>query len=803
MKFTWNWLQDHLDTTASLEQILDILPMIGLEVEEFDNPAERLEAFTVAEITSATRHPNADKLQVCSVNTGSETLQIVCGAPNARAGLKTVLAKPGTYIPGLDITIKEGEIRGEASQGMLCSASELGISEDHDGILELPDDAVVGAAAAAAAGMDDPVIEIAITPNRGDCLGVRGVARDLAAAGYGTLKPLDFSDEAGSFDSPVTWSVETDDAASCPLVTGRTFRNVKNGPSPDWMANRLNAIGQRPIDVLVDITNYVMFDLGRPLHAYDADKISGGKLVIRNAKSGESLTALNEKTYDLDDQMIVICDDHGPDDIAGVMGGDRTGVSADTTTMFLEIAIFDPVSVAITGRKLNLHSDARYRFERGLDTDGPTAFAGYIARLITTLTGGEASHLVVAGSGIDPKEPVAFAPADVTSLTGVDVPADKQKAILEILGFTVDDVAKDTGKDIWHVTAPTWRPDVHGKADIIEEIIRIYGYDHLPMLSLPRDEMIAKPSVSKLQRRASYLRRALVARDFVEAVTFSFMKDEDAILFGGGSEALRLANPISSDLNMMRPTIVPNLLHAIAKNQRRGASDMAFFEVGPVFHGVPADQQFPMCCGVRQGRLQVADWRLQDVPVSVFDIKADLLNALAAIGVSVDNLQITTDAPDYYHPGRKGALVQGRTVLGYFGEIHPSIAKHFDVKGPLVAFECFFQRVPAPKDKGPAKPLLALNALQALTRDFAFVVDRDVTSDKLVKAVKAGGKPFVADVSIFDLYEGDKMEEGKKSLALKVTIQPQKATLVDAEIVAITDKIVASVAKNCGGVLRG
>ena len=799
MKFTWNWLKDHLDTTATMEEILDVLPMIGLEVEDVDNPAERLASFTVAEIVSATRHPNADKLQVCSVNTGKETLQIVCGAPNARAGLKTILAVPGTYIPGLDITIKKGDIRGEESHGMLCSASELGISEDHDGIMELPNDATIGMGAAEAAGLDDPMIEIAITPNRGDCLGVRGVARDLAAAGYGTLKPLDFSDEEGSFESDIRWAVETSDPAACPLVTGRHFKGITNQPSPQWMQQRLTAIGQRPIDVLVDITNYIMFDIGRPLHAYDAQKIAGGQLTIRHAKSGESLTALNEKTYQLDDEMIVICDDNGPDDIAGVMGGDRTGVSETTTEMFLEIAIFDPVSVAITGRKLNLHSDARYRFERGLDTDGPTAFAGYITRMVKSLTGASASHLVVAGSGVAPIEPIAFHTSSVKALTGVDVPSHKQEEILAILGFTI---AKDSDDD-WQVTRPTWRPDVHGKADVIEEIIRIYGYEHLPMLSLPRDEMIAKPSVSKLQRRTNYLRRALVARDYIEAVTFSFMKEEDAVLFGGGDESLRLANPISADLNMMRPSILPNLLQAVGRNVRRGSQDLCFFEVGPVFEGVAADKQYHMCSGVRQGRMRAADWRYQNEMVSVFDVKADLLSALAAIGVSIDNLQITSDAPDYYHPGRSGALVQGRTVLGYFGEIHPAIAQHFDVKGACAGFELFFQSVPTPKDKGPAKPLLSMNSLQALSRDFAFVVDETISADALMRAVKAGGKPFVSDVRIFDVYAGEKMEDGKKSVALNVTIQPQKATLVDAEIVEISDKIIASVAKNCGGQIRG
>ena len=799
MKFTWNWLNDHLDTSSSMAEILDALPMIGLEVEDVDNPAERLAEFKVAEILSASRHPNADKLQVCQVNTGTETLQIVCGAPNARAGIKVVLAQPGTYIPGLDITIKKGEIRGEESNGMLCSASELGISDDHDGIMELPADAEAGMAAAAAAGMDDPVIEIAITPNRGDCLGVRGVARDLAAAGFGTLKPLDLSPEAGGFASPLGWAIDTKDASACPLVTGRYFKDVTNGPSPAWMAQRLTAIGQRPISLLVDITNYVMFDLGRPLHAYDADKVTGDRLTIRNAQAGETLTALNEKTYELDEDMIIIADEHGPDDIAGVMGGERTGVSETTTNMFLEIAIFDPVSVATTGRKLNLHSDARYRFERGLDTDGPIAMAGHIARLVTSLTGGEASELIIAGAEIAAPDAIAYQPASVTSLTGVEVAPDTQDEILTKLGF---EIVKDSATD-WQVTRPSWRPDIHGKADVIEEVIRIYGYEHLPMLPLPMDHVIARPSLTKTQRRTAYLRRALVARDYVEAVTFSFMKEEDAKLFGGGADELRLANPISADLNMMRPTILPNLLQAAGRNLRRGMSDLSFFEIGPVFAGVAKEAQSHICAGIRQGRMVTADWRSQNQPVTVFDIKADLLNALQAIGVATDNLQVTNDAPDYYHPGRSGSVKQGKMILGTFGEIHPSIASHFDVKGAVAGFELFFQSVPAPKDKGPAKPLLALNSLQALSRDFAFVVDEAVSADALVKAVKAGGKPFVADVSVFDVYQGDKMEAGKKSLALSVTLQPQKTTLVDSEIVEICDKIIANVAQKCGGHIRG
>ena len=800
MKFTWNWLCDHLETNHDMQVILDALPMLGLEVESVDNPAERLGAFTVVEILEANPHPDADKLQVCMVNTGSETLQIVCGAPNARAGLKTVLAPVGTYVPGIDITIKAGKIRGQLSNGMLCAATELGFDvQDTGGIMELSADAAVGMSYVEHAELADTVIEIAITPNRGDCLGVRGVARDLAAAGYGTMKPIDFSEEAGSFDSPLSWKIEDNATDVAPLVSGRYFRDVTNGPSPDWMARRLEAIGQRPISALVDITNYVMFDLGRPLHAYDADKVVGDQLIIRRAKAGEELLALNEKTYKLDEDMLVIGDAHGADDIAGVMGGERSSVSETTKNMFLEIAVFDPIAVAMTGRKLQLNSDARFRFERGLDGDSPVSMAGYIARLVQSLCGGELSKVTIAGATGGWERHIAYAPMRVKQLTGVDCPDETQAEILQILGFDID----STDATNWSVKPPAWRNDIVGAADLVEEIIRIYGYDKLEMTALPRDFVVAKPSYNPAQKRPVILRRVLAAAGMTEAVTFSFLKTEDAKQFGGGDAKLQLANPISADLDCMRPSILPNLLQAAARNVNRGEQNIQLFEVGPVYFGTGPQDQRTACGGILQGDAQSADWLQTARKVDVFDAKAQLISALAAVGVATDNLQVTNDAPDWFHPGRSGRLRLGKTDMGSFGELHPKLLETYDLSAPVAAFEMHIESVPAAKAKGPAKALISLSPFQPIARDFAFILDEAVKAETVVRAVRGAAKPYLTDISIFDLYQGDKMEAGKKSLAFKIILQPQKATFSDAEITSITDAVIAAVTKHCGGQLRG
>lgn len=804
MKFTLAWLKDHLETDHSLTEICEALPMLGLEVESLSDPLQHLGDFLVAEILTAQQHPDADRLQVCTVDKGDGTpLQIVCGAPNARAGLKTVLAPVGSWIPGSDFTLKEGKIRGQVSQGMLCSLSELGLGEDHDGIAELPSAAQTGDsfasyAAGDAFAMTDPVIEIAITPNRGDCLGVRGVARDLAAAGYGTLKPLDFSEEEGSFVSPLNWEVEPAAQPMVPLISGRMFDGVVNGAAPGWMADRLIAIGQRPISALVDITNYVMVDLGRPLHAYDADKISGDKLVVRLAKKGEQVEALNEKTYSLEDGALIIGDAEGPDDLAGIMGGERTGVTDATTRMFLEIAVFDPIKVATTGRQLNLHSDARYRFERGLDARSPVDMAGYIARLVGTVCGGRCSHLVVHGKADPAPQMLSFNPEKVKQLTGVDCPADKQAEILSVLGFELD-----TSQPEWQVQVPHWRNDIDGSADLVEEIIRIYGFDKLEMASLPRDEVVARPSFSPAQKRSLMLRRTLAARGLTEAVTFSFMKRKDAELFGGDDDALMLANPISNDLNMMRPSVIPNLLQAMGRNLNRGIEEVCFFEIGPVFLSPDEQGQRMAIGGVRQGRRQLADWQQCETRFDLFDAKADLLAALAGLGVRVDNLVASREVPSWMHPGRSGVLRLGKTEMGVFGEIHPAICRHFDLPEGVAAFEFWLDNIPMPRRKGPAKSPVDLSALQPVSRDFAFIVAEEVEAQTLIDAVRRAARDVVDSVSIFDVYQGKGIEQGYKSIALNVRLQPREATFGEAELSKIADQIIATIAKNCGGVLRG
>ena len=799
MKFTRDWLYDHLDTARPLEEILEALPMLGLEVESFDDPAQRLASFTIAEVISAEQHPDADRLRVCMVNTGSgDPVQVVCGAPNARAGMKGVFAPVGAWVPGIELELKAGSIRGQDSNGMLCSEREMMISDEHDGIIELAADAPVGESFAGFAGLDDPVIEIAITPNRADCLGVRGVARDLAAAGYGTLKPLDTSAHDGSFDSPVTWRLDLEGAGHlCPLITGIAFRGVTNGPSPDWMARRLTAIGQRPISALVDITNYVMFDLGRPLHAYDTAKIHGDELIVRQADGGEPFAALNEKTYQMQPGMITIGDAAGVDDLAGVMGGERTGVSETTTEMFLEIAVFDPISVATTGRKLNLNSDARYRFERGLDSEGPNWTAGHLARMVTSICGGEASMPVTAGPGVDWQRSIFLASGKVEALTGMIVEAGEQQRILEALGFTVS--AAIGGCD---VAPPPWRGDIDGAADLVEEIARIRGFDHLPMAHLPRDEVVAKPSLSPAQARLFRLRRALAGRGLMEAVTFSFLGEADAMRFGGGGAALTLVNPISADLSVMRPSILPNLLAATARNQDRGESDAAMFEVGPVFLGdVPEDQR-TAASGLRHGGTAPREWHGAKREVDVFDARADAEAALSALGIKLAGVQVRTGGPNWFHPGRRGQLVQGRTPLASFGEVHPSVADVYGLRGRAVGFEIHVDDVPMPKSKGPARQLLSLSVYQPVTRDFAFIVDTQITAGDLMKAVKSGAGPLMTDMRVFDLYEGTNIGEGKKSIAVTITLTPTRATLTEAEIESISAEIVKIAGKNCGAELR-
>jgi phenylalanyl-tRNA synthetase beta chain len=800
MKFTLSWLKAHLDTGADVDTISEKLTALGLEVEEVIDRSKGLESFKVAYVVSAEKHPDADKLRVCMVDTGSETVQVVCGAPNARTGMKGVFAPTGTTIPATGVELKKGVIRGIESNGMLCSEREMGLSDEHNGIIDLPEDAPVGVAFASVLGLDDPLIDISLTPDRADCAGVRGVARDLSAAGLGPLKPIDTTPVPGEFKSPigVTLDFPEDQTAACPMFVGRLIRGVKNGPSPRWLQDRLLSIGLRPISALVDITNLLTFDVARPLHVFDAGKLQGG-LTVRPARAGETLMALNGKEYTLEPGMTVIADDTGVVSLGAVMGGESTGVSETTTDVFLEIALFDPLRTAQTGRKLSIDSDARYRFERGVDPAFVVPGAEIATRLILEICGGEASELVIAGQEPDWHRTLTLRPSRVLGLGGVDVPVPEQVRILEALGCGVQ--TREDG--VMDVSIPSWRADIHGEADLVEEVLRVYGYDHIPAIPLERTSAITKPALNLKQKRVVTAKRVLAERGLSEAVTWSFMSSAHIDLFGGVPDELRLLNPISADLDVMRPSILPNLIQAVGRNADRGYIDAGLFEVGAMFRDPSPQGQDTVAAGVRSGLMVPRQWAQKQRPVDAFDAKADALAVLDQVGAPTTNLQVTTDAPGWYHPGRSGVLRLGPAVLARFGEMHPEVLEILGVKGPVVAFEVMLDAVPLPKKKsGTARPLLRLSMFQPIQRDFAFVVDTSVEAEKLVRAAKGADKTLISDVSVFDVYQGQGIEPGRKSLAIAVTIQPTAKPLTEPEIDAIGAKIVAAVAKATGGTLR-
>ena len=797
MKFTLSWLKDHLDTDASLDEISAKLTSSGLEVEGLENPAAALEGFIVAHIADAKQHPNADRLRLCTVETGAETLQVVCGAPNARTGLKVVLARPGVGIPASGEVLKKGRIRGVESQGMLCSFGELKIAGEGDGIIELPADAKVGAPVASVL-VFDPVIEINLTPNRVDALGVRGIARDLAAAGLGKLKPINDAPVKGSYESPrkVAMRISAPDAKVCPLFVGRTIKGVKNSESPKWLKDRLTAVGLRPVSALVDITQYLTIDLGRPLHAFDDAKLKGD-VGPRVAMPGETVAALNGKTYTLDPTMVVIADGAAALGIAGIMGGEPSSVTDSTTTVFLESALFDPMNIASTGRKLSVNSDARYAFERGVDPESAVTGAEIATRMIIDICGGEASALTIGGHAPDWKRAIAFNPARVKSLGGVDLPAAEIKAILERLGFAISG-----SSDAWQVSPPSWRADVEGWQDLVEEVLRIHGYDNIPPIPLPRAPM-PKVTLSPQQRQVSFMRRSLAARGLNETTTWSFLPGAQADLFRGDLPVVSLANPISSDLDVLRPSLIPNLAAAAGRNAARGMADVALFEVGPRFEGPKPGQQVLVACALRAGHTTARHWAGSRRPVDALDAKADALAALEAAGAGVAGLQTAGGVPAWYHPGRAGVLKLGNQIMAAFGELHPAVLRTLDLKGPAVACEVFFERLPAPKKKpGTARSLLKASNFQAVERDFAFVVDAGVPSETLLRAVKGAERDLVTDVGLFDVYQGPYLGAGKKSLAVSVTLQPKDATLTDEQIEAVAKKIIAAVEKVCGATLR-
>jgi phenylalanyl-tRNA synthetase beta chain len=800
VKFTLSWLKEHLDTDESVEKLADKLTMIGLEVESIEDKAKLLAPFTIARVISAEQHPNADRLRVCMVDTGSGApVQVVCGAPNARAGLVSVFSPPGTFIPGKNITLGVGTIRGVESRGMLCSAAELQISEDHDGIMELPADAPIGKGYVEWAALGDPVFEINLTPNRQDCTGVHGIARDLSAADMGKFKDPGIKQVKGEFSCPVKVTVE--DESLCPGFALRLVRGVKNGPSPEWLQKRLTSIGLRPINALVDITNFMTYDRARPLHVFDAKKVRGN-LVVRRARDGETLLALDGRTYTLDSGICVIADDHGVESLAGIMGGEASGCDENTTDVLIESALWNEINIAQSGRKLGINSDARYRFERGVDPAFMVPGLEMATRMVMELCGGTPSENIVVGKTHGDDRIIDFPLAEVKRLAGIEVPLPEMRSILTRLGFMM----AGTGP-VMKVAIPSWRTDVQGKADIVEEVVRIVGVDKVPMTPFERGKEPRKPVLTPIQLRTRHAKRALATRGMVEAVTWSFISKAAAELFGGGKAELALANPIASDLSDMRPSLLPGLIASAQANGDRGFADVALFEVGQIFKGDRPEDQFVAASGIRHGYASSKGMGRHwsgSATADAFDAKADALAVLAATGAPMQALQIVPGGASWLHPGRSATIQIGpQNILGYFGELHPRALEALRADGPLMVFEVILDRVPAAKQKPTrAKAPLELSAFQPVSRDFAFIVDRAVKAGDMVRAAQGVDKKLITDVTVFDVYEGKGIDDGKKSIAIAVTLQPREKTMTDEEIDAVGARIVAEVTKKTGGVLR-
>ncbi|NEX94066.1 phenylalanine--tRNA ligase subunit beta [Caulobacter sp. 17J65-9] len=794
MKFTLSWLKSHLETSASIHEVAEAMTMAGLEVEDVSDPSQKLAPFSVAKIVEAARHPNADRLQVCQVDTKDGRKEIVCGAPNARPGLTTMYAPIGAYVPGLGVTLVEKPVRGVVSNGMLCSAAELEVASESDGIMELPDDLAVGTPAAQVFAAE-PVIDFEVTPNRPDWLGVAGIARDLAAAGVGRLIEQPNPAVPGAFPCPVEIRISAPEA--CPVFAGRLIRGVKNGPSPQWLQDRLKAIGLRPINALVDVTNLMSYDRARPLHVYDAAKLSGGFVEARLGRDGEQFLALDGKTYAIGAEMCAIADASGAIGLGGVMGGETTGCSEETTDVFVESAWFDPVRTAQTGRDTGIHSDAQYRFARGVDPEFVVPGLEMATRLILELCGGEPSEVAVTGQA--PARPAAFDfdPDYVHKLTGLSLPREGVLEILVKLGFEISGAGA-----LVRVQAPSWRRDVEGPADLVEEVARIAGYGQLPSTPLPDAPIKPQGVLTPLQARARMSRRAMAANGYAEAVTWSFLKRDTAVLFGGGADALVLANPIAADLDCMRPSVLPNLVEAAGRNAARGFPDAALFEVGPIYLGDgPNDQRTVVTAIVAPRNPRRWDGRDQD---ALFELKGDLFALLEELGAPVASLQIAQGAASaWWHPGRSARVQLGpKQVMAEFGELHPAVLKQLDVAGPVYGFELVLDAVPAPKRKATkTKPALSLSPLMPLSRDFAFLVPADKAAGDLVRAVAGVDKTLITEARVFDLYQGQGVPEGFKSLALEVAIQPRDKTLTDAEIEALSAKIVQA-AEKAGAKLR-
>ncbi len=806
MKFTLSWLKDHLETDATLNEICERLTAIGLEVEDVDDKAA-YKPFVIAKVLSAEKHPSADRLKVLMVDAGDgKPVQVVCGAPNARAGLIGAFAKPGTYVPGIDVTLAVGNIRGVESHGMMCSEKELDMSDNHDGIIDLPLDAPVGTPFASYAGLDDPVIEINLTPNRPDCTSIHGIARDLAAAGLGTLKPHAKPDFKTEGQTSVGLKIILDDERLCPGFGLRLVRGVKNGPSPLWMQQRLKAIGLRPINALVDITNFMTFDHGRPMHVFDAAKVKGD-LTVRRALDGETVLALDTREYKLNPSNVVIADDNGVESIGGIMGGEHSGCDENTVDVLIESALWDPINIAKSGRSLGIITDARYRFERGVDPEYMVPGLDRTTQLVLELCGGVAAEAKVVGYKEYQPKIVDFPYAEVKRLTGLEVSTEESRHILTRLGFAVE----GSGERV-SVTVPSWRPDVDGKADLVEEVMRIHGVDQIKPEPIEKLSSVNAKILTTLQIRTRTAKRALASRGMLEAVTWSFIPEDQAKLFGGGARALKLANPIAADMSDMRPSLLPGLLSAAQRNADKGFGDVAIFEVSGTYESDRPEGQRRVAGGIRRGtasingtgRLWSNNAKGGGKPVDVFDAKADALAVLEACGLPMGNVQIEKGAPEWYHPGRSGTIKMGpKVVLGYFGEFHPKTLGALDVSGALCGFEVFLDAMPEPKKKATrTKPPLELSPFQVVKRDFAFVVSSDVEAGAIVKAASTADRKLITGVNVFDVFEGASLGEGRKSIAIEVLIQPAERTLTDEDFDTLTAKIVANVEKTTGGTLR-
>jgi phenylalanyl-tRNA synthetase beta chain len=805
MKFTLSWLKDHLDTPATARQIADRLSSIGLEVESIDDPGEKLKAFTIAKVLEAKRHPNADRLQVCKVDTGSSVVEVVCGAPNARAGMIGVFAPLGTYIPGTRITLEAKPVRGVVSAGMLVSERELELSDDHQGIIELGADQAVniGKRYVDTLGMGDSVLDVKVTPNRPDCTGVRGIARDLAAAGLGKLKPEPgVTGVEGNYDCPVDIKLDfaKELADACPCFAGRYIKGVKNGDAPAWMQQRLKAAGLRPINALVDVTNYISLDRGRPLHVYDADKLKGA-IRARMGRKGEKFAGLDGKTHEVDETMCVIADDRAVLGFGGILGGEDTAVTTATKDILIECAYFDPLRTAATGRKAGVQSDARYRFERGVDPAFILPGLDVATSMMMQVAGGTPSKVKVAGAPPKPHNVIPFDFARIEKLAGIAVPEAQARSTLTALGFRIE----GSGAKV-KVTAPSWRPDIDGPADLVEEVVRIEGVDRVPSAPMPRLSGVAQPVLTEPQQRVRRARRALAGRGLVEAITWSFIDEKSAKAFGGGQETLELANPISSEMTVMRPSLLPGLLAAVQRNRNRGFTDAGLFEVGQAYRGDSPKDQFIAASGVRAGAMDIRGagrhWEGTPHKAGLFQAKADVASLLADLGFDASKAQVTREAPAWFHPGRSAAFKLGpKVTLAYFGEMHPNTLRMLDLAGPVAAFEVFIDAVPSTRKKLGRNVMDAVDLLP-VRRDFAFVVDTRVAAMDVVKAAAGVDRKLITDVSVFDLFEGKVLGEGKKSIALEVTLQPREKTFTDQEIDAVAAKIIAQVEKATGGKIR-